>query len=60
MAYPIYGSLEWVGLDAFGNIHIIIKKQSWYSINHVLRNLKNFEKKDIKLLIQTKGLKRHE
>ena len=57
MEYAIFGSLEWVGLDAFGNIHIIIKKQSWYAIPKVVKNLRNFEKKDIKLLIEPKEVK---
>ena len=52
MNNEIYGYLTWIGLDAFGNIHLIITKQSWFSIPKILRNLKNLENKEVKIKIE--------
>jgi len=53
MNNEIYGYLTWIGLDAFGNIHLIITKQSWFSIPKILREVKaKFEKEEVKIKIE--------
>ena len=43
----IYGFLDFLGLDAHGNIHIIIKRNGSKLPLAILKNLKNLEGKDI-------------
>lgn len=48
----IYGSLDYIGLDAHGNIHFFIEKESSLSISKVLRELKEFQGKEVLIIVK--------
>jgi len=47
----IYGCLAYAGIDAEGNIHIVISKKSTY-LNPLVAMLKTFEGKEVRIRVE--------
>lgn len=48
----ILATLEYVGIDPFKNIHLIVKKHRWSSIEKLLDELKLMERKEVIIIIK--------
>jgi len=49
----VYGKLEYVGQDAEGKIHLIIRKTSNpQTTRQIIKDMKQLEKKDIRLILK--------
>lgn len=48
----ILATLEYVGIDPFKNIHVIVKKHHWHAIEKLLDQLKPIEGKEVQIIIK--------
>lgn len=56
MSYGVYicGKLVYCGLDAFGQIHIIISKENTFVLSKIIRELEEYKDKEVYIKIAEK------